>query len=522
VDLEWWSTIVERRSAVWVALVASGAGGVALAWHTFSAAGSDDSGYLSQALLWSRAWRDGLDGYRDVLHELPGWPLAAGATAALGWRPGLAQHWQVPTYPPGLPLLMAAPLSWGGIPMASLVVVASAGLSVWAAGSLARSMSGQPAGIVTAILLAASPIFLFQSSQPMSDVPVTAAWMLCWWSVFNSRPLAAGLLAAIALLIRPNLAPAALVPLIALLRRRLPGERSRGRVVRAVVFALPVLAAALFVAWVQWRWYGSPLVSGYGTARDLFAWENVPINATRYARWLWESQPVLMVAPLALAVGGPACGARPGWDLLVFAAAVVLAYLAYAVFEDWSYLRFLLPALAAMAVLTGVVAGRLVSAAGARWRGLALTACAIVVAVHGIAVARSRGAFSLADDHARARLAGAYLGAAVPSDTVLIAAQQSGSMRLMTGHPIVRWDLVSGEELDAAVTMMTALDREVWWVLDEAETALVRARFPSQASAALDWPPRMDAGTSARTMAWRIGDRAGFFGGVRIPTDRLR
>jgi hypothetical protein len=520
-DVESWSAAIEHASRAWVTLIACAAGGAALAWHSFTTAGADDSGYLSQALLWAQAWREGLAGFRDLLRDLPQWPLTPEATAALGWRPGVDADWQVPTYPPGLPLLMAVPMALGGIPLASTVVVVSAGLAVWAAGSLAREAGGPSAGIVASALLAASPIFLFQAFQPMSDVPVTAAWMLCWWHVQAAHPVAAGASAAVAVLIRPNLGPLAIVPLTALLRA------SSGRVVSrrgstVLAFAAPVLAAAALIAWLQWRWYGSPLTSGYGDAANLFAWANVAPNAARYTRWLWETQPVLVLAPLALAVSTPTGSTALRWGLALFAAATVGAYLIYGVFDEWSYLRFLLPAIAALAVLTGVAAARLLSLAPSPWRALAAAAGAFAIVMAEIAGALSHGAFSLAQDHGRARLAGAYLAAALPPGSVVVAAQQSGSMRLLTGHPIVRWDLIAGNGLAAAIATLDTYDREVWWVLDEDEVPLVRARFTSSAWAALDWPPRLQAGSTARTMAWRVGDRASFLAGARIPTDRLR
>ncbi len=39
---------------------------------------------------------------------------------------------------------------------------------------------------------------------------------------------------------------------------------------------------------------------------------------------------------------------------MAFASMVIGAYLVYAVFDDWSYLRFLLPAMAVLAVFTAV------------------------------------------------------------------------------------------------------------------------------------------------------------------------
>ena len=66
--------------------------------------------------------------------------------------------------------------------------------------------------VLAAILLAFTPVFLFQSIQPMSDVPVTAVWMLCfaWIQAGGRYDTVAGLACAMAVLIRPNLAPLAI------------------------------------------------------------------------------------------------------------------------------------------------------------------------------------------------------------------------------------------------------------------------------------------------------------------------
>ena len=85
----------------------------ALSFATFSASGADASGYLSQADMWARPARR----VRDPLATLPAWPLPPAATAPLGWRPALDRGWQVPTYAPGLPWLMAIPHAWPGLPV---------------------------------------------------------------------------------------------------------------------------------------------------------------------------------------------------------------------------------------------------------------------------------------------------------------------------------------------------------------------------------------------------------------------
>ena len=52
--------------------------------------------------------------------------------------------------------------------------------------------------------------------------------------------------------------------------------------------------------------------------------------------------------------------------LSVFACGVVAAYLVYAVFERWSYVRFLLPAISLIAVLLALTVDRRHSSGGAR------------------------------------------------------------------------------------------------------------------------------------------------------------
>ena len=53
-------------------------------------------------------------------------------------------------------------------------------IAVIATGLLASQLAGSIAGMIAATFLAFTPVFLYQSIQPMSDVPVTAAWMMCF------------------------------------------------------------------------------------------------------------------------------------------------------------------------------------------------------------------------------------------------------------------------------------------------------------------------------------------------------
>ena len=492
-DLEAAWRSLERNASRIIGVVGLIAAIVAATFATRSAAGADASGYLSQAEMWSDgAWLVA-NPLADVLHGSDPW-----LTTPLGWRPA-GSSYHVPTYPPGLPLLMAIPHALAGIKGANAVLIASAALAVWATGMLA----GGVGGITAAVLIAFSPVFFYQSFQPMSDVPVTAAWMTCFLlATHDRRSLWAGAACALALLVRPNLAPLAIVPLLIAKNR--------------FTFALPVIMAGAFTAFMQWLWYGSPLQSGYGSAGELFAFANVLPNASHYFSWLIATAPVLFLAPFGFMRLRHQPRARA---LLVFAALVVVSYLVYAVFDVWSYLRFLLPAMAVFAIFAAVECAAWIG----RWpiaaRFPMLFGLVLGVTAYGLFVGRSLDAFKLADQLRRVEQAAEFIDRSTPRDAVLIAGEQSGSMRYYTGRPILRWEAATPERMSDAITTLS--HRPIYVILDAWENELFLAKFKHMATVALDWPPLVDAGTSHRTRVWQLSDRARFLSDENLSTIRL-
>ena len=91
----------------------------------------------------------------------------------------------------------------------------------------------------------------------------------------------AGIAAAIAILVRPNLVPlAAVLGAWILWRRRDAAEGNRLH--DALAFAAGVVPACLAIAWINQSLFGSPLASGYGDAGNLFSVANVWTNVPRY------------------------------------------------------------------------------------------------------------------------------------------------------------------------------------------------------------------------------------------------
>ena len=489
-----------QRPSRFVLGIAMLSAATAAAFSTGSAAGADASGYLSEAAALSSGRLFHVDELADIANGHDPY-----LTSPLGWRPA-GEERQAPTYPPGLPMLMAVPHALFGIPGASGVVVVCAGITVAATGLIAARVAGSVAAVIAASLIAFTPVFLHQSIQPMSDVPVTAFWMLCFLllSRGGASDLPAGIACAVAILIRPNLAPLAIVPLM--LARRPIG------------FAAPVAIAATGLAWLQWRWYGSPLQSGYGSAEELFALANVAPNIARYSSWLIATAPVFVLGLLGVI---RVSGNRLVQGLLAFAFLVVGSYLAYAVFDEWSYLRFLLPAMAVMAVFAAGELAKWVD----RWpvpaRPLLLFVLVIGVAAHALWNARSMHTFRLADQLRRVSRVAALIDEDVPPAAVLVAGEQSGAMRYYTGRPILRWEAASPESLAASTAALERSRRPVYVVLDAWEEGLFRAKFAGVAAGALDWPPILDAGTSHRTRLWKLSDRDKFLRGENLNTIRF-
>ena len=517
------------RVAPWIAACAATATLiVGLAWGTWSAGSADAYGYVSQALAWTRGE---LRSPQPLTAAAP-WRDAEWTLSPLGYRPATGPGAIVPTYPPGLPLSMAAAAAVGGPSAVYWVVPLLGAAAVWLTFLLGRRIAGDAGGATAAVLLAASPVFLYQLVQPMSDVPVTAWWLGAVLCVAIGRPALAGTCAAAAVLTRPNLAPLAIWLSAGVALRSFRHTRSPSGARRAfTAFAVPLAVATGFLLWLNSHWYGSPLASGYGSAAELFALANVPINITRYPRWLLETQtPVVVIgllAPVAVWCGWPDAGggARGRGPAVLFAlgfiAVVFGSYLPYSPFDEWWYLRFLLPALPPLLILTSAVLLGLAERIPA-WLRVPVVALALTaLATHYVATARDRQAFELHELESRYVAAGTYAARHLSAGAVLLSIQESGSLRLYGGRTTIRFDYLDPQGLDAAVQYLQQSGHQPYFALETWEEAQFRDRF-SRASGLgrLDWPPAAEVGHPVSVRFYDPRDRRRFLDGGAVTTFR--
>lgn len=484
---------------------------VAIAWGTFAAGGSDSACYLNQA----RLFRNGTTHVDQPLIQLAPWPAAEWTFTPAGHIPSAVnRNFIVPICPPGLPLLMAGASL---IPRGEfLVVPLCSAMAVWLTFVLGRRLDSACTGAAAAVLLACSPSVLFQAVQPMSDVPATAWWLLATVLAIGrreggARPLVAGLAASMAVLIRPNLVPLAaiLAAYVASYQYLASGfSRTSAGLKACATFCLGVAPGLLLLAILQTKMYGSPVATGYGPPRDLFHAANALTNLNFYAHWLL----VTHTAVLLLAFAAPFVLQRRVeiWLGLAIVVTTLALYLPYQVFDDWSYVRFLLPALPWLIVLSVIVIDRATRRlAGAR-SGTVMSAMVVGVSAVWLLVAYQRRAFELVELERHFVEAGMFAAERLPATAAVLTIRHSGSVHYYSQRPTVSWDTLEPGSLDRTLEFLRRQGLRPILLLDTSEESTFRARFEAKSPIGrLDWPPLAHVGRTIRV--YDPADRARYF-----------
>jgi hypothetical protein len=458
----------------------------AVHYGTFTAGGSDSFAYISQAYGW-------LNGQMPRGLPIPmsvPWPNGDASLVPLGYVPGPHPHTMVPAYAPGLPLMMAAARVVLGACGPFLVVPLCAALLVWLTFLLGRRTAGPWAGILAAMFAVTSPIVVFQSMSPMTDVPVAALWTGAALSALGgSRRSAAatGLWTAAAYLVRPNLP---VIPVILFLHLAAT-SRGRERWIRLALFSATAAPAALAIAALYTSWHGTPFSSGFGSAEEIFSLKNIGPNLARYPVWLWQSQSPLVLLALVPFLPWFKAGTNPAARRLFAAlfAGTVISYLMYFPFEEWWYLRFLLPAIPALLVLmaSGLVAiGRRLPRP---WDRVGVAAVAIGLILMTTRFNYGQGMFgSLKAGERRYADIGTYLRDALPANAIVLSVQHSGSVRYYGGRMTVRWDLIPRDWTPRTPVELERLGMHPYMVIEDWEMPQMRAWFGLAPDAPSPWP----------------------------------
>ena len=515
----------DRGAAVARALAAIAAMAAAMAgvvWGTHAAGGQDSYSYLSQAELFA----SGRVAHTERLAAVAPWAYLADAFVPVGHVAAAGRVGaSVPMCSAGYPIAMAAARLVGGRRAMFAIVPLCGAAAVWLTFVLGSRVAGPQAGAIAAMLLAASPTFLYQIVQPMSDVPATAAWVGALVAATHPRfatspglTLAGGFITGLAILVRPNLVPLAVVVAFAVFIVRPLDPRA---VIRAwIAFATGALPAVVTVALLQNAMYGGPLTSGYGDLSFLFRLEHVWPNLQRYPVWLIQTETPIVLLALAMPwVARDAVTRRQVLWLLAFVVAVFACYIPYVVFDAWWYLRFVLPAYPALLVLTAAAVVWLVQGRRSLWRVAGYTACAIVM-VMLVRESIERHAFGLWQFERRFQLAGEYVDSRLPPNALVIAAQETGSVRFYSNRVTMAWRALPTDALGAALAFVRAHGYRPYLLIETGEQQEFVDRFQATSPiGGLAWPPIVDINHMLRI--YDPDDYVRYRSGERVITERI-
>jgi len=449
-----------------------------------TAGGSDSSGYLNHARLLGKG------SFRSQAMELADYPTAKapGFTyAPLGFKPVDSKGTLVCTYPPGLPLMLAGVAYFTGWEQApNLVMLAHVLAALVLTGLLARRCGLGDAWCFLAVcLLAFSPIFLNSGVQLLSDIPA-AVWLsaaLVCGLGSRSRGLtafAAGFCLGVAVLLRPTNLLGFLPLLLAVAP---PFDRTARR--SLVWIVLGGLPCALVLLALNRLELGSWFASGYGDVGQLLSPSNLGRSLNAYLLWLPASLGLLSPAALAL----PWLGSRPARVRLVLGTWILVVAGFYAFYyhtgEDWTYMRFLVPAAPALLVSALLacdsLAGRI---RNLRLQGtLAIASLALLSSLlwlanrhfHALSAGRAEQRYDRACERARELL---------PPNAVVLAMQCSGALRYRTDLLIVRYDMLQPPSFGKLRAAALAERRPVYALLFPFEqTEALQTKTPG------DWQP---------------------------------
>jgi hypothetical protein len=172
------------------------------------------------------------------------------------------------------------------------------------------------------------------------------------------------------------------------------------------------------------------------------------------------------------------------WWCCCFATVVLACYIWYLPLDDWTYLRFLLPAYPAIITLSAAAFVRAI----VRARLPEGVCVAVAVGVICFGLWHARPAFKVAEFDDRYRAA-ANFSRSLPSNAVVLSNLHSGSLRYYAGLMTARYEWIGSDQYDAALRWFQQRAYPVYAVLDEPEVDEFRAKYSSTADVSwLDRP----------------------------------
>ncbi|MCU0242747.1 MAG: hypothetical protein MUF51_10035, partial [Vicinamibacteria bacterium] len=246
------------------------------------------------------------------------------------------------------------------------------------------------------------------------------------------------------------------------------------------------LPGAILLGAFQCTLYGSPLASGYGSIELMFRFKNATTNIARSTRWLMETgSPLIFLGFLA-----PIITNYRKWAaaVLLIIVAGIGPYIFYSVFDAWWYLRFYLPVIPLLLILSSALLTRVSTNLLSDLRVLPLAAACLLLCVTGMRKAEQEGSFDHRTSEQRFELVSLYAHRTLPENAAIICVHYSGSLRFYADRLTLRWDWIKEPRLDRWVAWLHKKGYPPYLIVEDWERTQFKARFSEySALATLDW-----------------------------------
>lgn len=404
--------------------------------HAPVASGADSGGYLASAKLLSQGR------LTTSVRSVPELQMAnSWEQTPLGYQLIPGDTILRPTYPIGLPLHYAVAGLVAGWYWGPLLVAVFAALAVLVVCYFcAREMGVRPAlAALGTVAVAVSPLFLFASFTPMSDVVATAWCSIAFLAALRSKrgrgwSLFCGVAFSIAVLVRP--ANIILLPalMIALWNWR--------NLLWTGLGALPgAIGNGLYN---QFMW-GSPFLSGYGSVGGAFSRDFFLPTLVNYGETLPFALPLMFVG-LGLIPFLPWRKRPRELSACLLWAVIFMGFYAFYSFTSttWWFLRFIVPAFPALVILGASGLDAVLQ----RKSGLGLPTKGIIVVVvvvsfslvGSVSMAREKH-FMLMKQYQEPYLKVCdWAKMNMPQGSLVACMQTSSALYYYTDFPVLRWD----------------------------------------------------------------------------------
>jgi hypothetical protein len=205
----------------------------------------------------------------------------------------------------------------------------------------------------------------------------------------------------------------------------------------------------------------------------------------------------------------------------LFIALMILSYIFYIPFDNWSFTRFLLPAIPLLCLLAVWTLTYAVRRLDLVLADAVLMLVFAAVAVHWFNGTVNRGVLTAYKGERRYLEAARFVASTTPGDEWMFAMQHGGSLRYYAGRETIRYDNLDPQWLDRLIRFSRDGGHGPLIVLDDWEEEQFRQRFRDQQWGALDWPPKAEFDTQPKVRVYDPFERDSYRSTGTVRTRRI-